>query len=511
MNFKLSDITAKLSVRGWLTVGAAALVGVVFVYLLMSFASAPSYTTLVGSQSPTQAQKISSALAGAGIPYRLTNSGTGIDVATSDVGRARDLLSTQGLLLGSPQSFETLLGKSSLGATSLQQQEQETSALEQQLDQEIETMNGINSAQVQLAIPDATDSLFTGTNQQASGSVLLNDNQALSQTTVKAIAQQVAGSVPGLSIDRVTVTDQAGDLLWPSSSDDGSAGLTAAQSADNAYDTQKAQAADAYLAATIGPDKALVQVAAVLNTDQQTVSSVTYGTKGTALSSTVTTQTLSGTGTTPSAAGNTATSIASVAGSSNNGNSNYKSASRSTQFGVSKTISQSKVAPGTLARQTISVLVNKSVPASEIPIVKQAVETSLGFVPKRDTISIGTVAFPKPVVAPAAGSSSSQMLGYAKYLLLGIGALLFLFFMRRGLRRSENEQFAGSPTWLRELDTPRPLSALEQPEMVDIEQAPVSVARLRSPINVARQQIEELVDRDPERVAAQIRQWMTED
>jgi flagellar biosynthesis/type III secretory pathway M-ring protein FliF/YscJ len=30
-------------------------------------------------------------------------------------------------------------------------------------------------------------------------------------------------------------------------------------------------------------------------------------------------------------------------------------------------------------------------------------------------------------------------------------------------------------------------------------------------VNVARQQVEELVDRDPERVAAQIRQWMTED
>jgi flagellar biosynthesis/type III secretory pathway M-ring protein FliF/YscJ len=28
---------------------------------------------------------------------------------------------------------------------------------------------------------------------------------------------------------------------------------------------------------------------------------------------------------------------------------------------------------------------------------------------------------------------------------------------------------------------------------------------------MARQQVEELVDRDPERVASQLRQWMTED
>ena len=46
--------------------------------------------------------------------------------------------------------------------------------------------------------------------------------------------------------------------------------------------------------------------------------------------------------------------------------------------------------------------------------------------------------------------------------------------------------------------------------MVDLD-SPAVVARLRSPVNLARQQVEELVDRDPERVASQIRQWMTED
>ena len=166
-----------------------------------------------------------------------------------------------------------------------------------------------------------------------------------------------------------------------------------------------------------------------------------------------------------------------------------------------------------MTRQTISVLVNSTVPASEIATIQSAVQNSMGYVAGRDQISVGTVTFPKAVTA-APGSSSSKMFGDVKYVLIGLGALAFLFFMRRGLRRSENEQFAGSPTWLRELDAPRALSELEggQPQMVDLEGGdPVSVARLRSPINVARQQVEELVDRDPERVASQIRQWMTED
>jgi flagellar M-ring protein FliF len=104
------------------------------------------------------------------------------------------------------------------------------------------------------------------------------------------------------------------------------------------------------------------------------------------------------------------------------------------------------------------------------------------------------------------------MLGDAKYGLVGVGALLFLFFMRRGLRRSESEVFAGSPTWLRELESPRSLSELEaQSQMAELEGGPVNVARLRSPVNIAKQQVEELVDRDPQRVASQVKQWMTED
>ena len=57
---------------------------------------------------------------------------------------------------------------------------------------------------------------------------------------------------------------------------------------------------------------------------------------------------------------------------------------------------------------------------------------------------------------------------------------------------------------------PRPLSELEaQTQMVDLERA--DGGRTAAATRERRtQQVEELVDRDPERVASQIRQWMTE-
>ena len=49
---------------------------------------------------------------------------------------------------------------------------------------------------------------------------------------------------------------------------------------------------------------------------------------------------------------------------------------------------------------------------------------------------------------------------YAKYGVAGLGSLIFLVFTGRMLRRRERENFAGQPTWLRELESPRSLASM---------------------------------------------------
>lgn len=516
MNLNFRDIAAKLSPRGWLTVGVAAIVGVLFIYLLMSLASSPSYATLVAGETPAQTEKITSALSTGGIAYQLSNNGTAVMVNPSDVGKARDLLDGQGLLAGTAGSLSSYMGSTSLGESQFQQQEQTTSAIEQQLDQTIEGMNGINIAQVQLAIPNQANNLFTGTNTQPTASVLLNTSSTLSPTAVKAIAGLVAGDVSGLSQNKITITDQNGDVLWPTSSNTNlGTSLTAKESAQNAYDQQLADQVDATLAATLGPGMAIANVNADLNANQENLASVTYSKKVTPASTSVTLESLKGAGATGpgGTAGNSATNLAGVAGSTGGANSNYSNHTSTTINDVSHTISHTVVAPGAINRQSISVLINsKKVPASELPTIRQTVENAVGFNAKRgDTLSIGSLPFAKIATPAAASSSTTSMMSDAKYGLVGVGALVFLFMMSRMLRRRETEPFAGQPTWLRELEQPRSLAEIEaQTQMLDLD-GPQVVARLRPPVNVARQQVEDLIDRDPERVALQLRQWMTED
>ena len=515
MNLNFRDIASKLSTRGWITIGAAAIVGILFIYILMSMASSPSYTTLVAGQSPAQTEKITTALSTAGIAYQLSNSGTGVQVEPGSVGQARDVLGGQGLLGGSSSTLENDLGSTSLGESSFQQQEQMTSALEQQLEQTIEGMNGINGSAVQLAIPNQTDNLFTGSNTQATASVLLNTTGTLGSGEVKSIAGLVSGDVTGLSQSKITITDQNGDVLWPTSTTTLGNSLTAKQSAENAYDTQESDKVDAALAATLGEGVALVNISADLNANQQSIASVTYGKKPIPSSANLTNETLTGAGTAPNgAAGTTATNQASGSyAQTTGGNSNYKNKTSNTNYLDDKTISHSTIAPGAINRQSISVMLNsKKVSASELKTIKSVVENAVGFNAKRgDTIAVASLPFAKIAAPAAASSATGGMMGDVKYVLVGLGALGFLFFMSRMLRKRETEQFAGQPTWLRELEGPRSLSEIEaQSQMVDLE-PPTMVARLRPPVNVAKQQVEELVDRDPERVAQQIRQWMTED
>ncbi|HJS94650.1 MAG TPA: flagellar basal-body MS-ring/collar protein FliF, partial [Solirubrobacteraceae bacterium] len=496
----------KLTPKGWAMVGGAAAAAIVFLVLVMHFASTKSYTTLETSLDPAQTGKITSALDAKGIGYEIQNGGTALAVDSGQVSQARIALATAGLLgVGSQQPGFTLLDKSSLGASNFQQEITYQRALEGQLDQTIEQIQGVDSATVNLVLPSQQDQLFGENGPSSSASVLLSDSGTLDPSAVKGIASLVASSVQGLSNQKVTITDSSGALLWPTSSADASGGATSKQAVQNQYDAQMAAAATGLLAQTLGPGKAQVVVNADVNANQATSDILTYGKKGVPLTQQTQTETLKGGGGT---AGGTTGTIPAYAATGGSSNSNYNNKSSNTTFGVNKTVTHSTIAPGAVNSQTVSVLVDKSVPASAIPAIKNAVAGAVGINAKRgDTLSVSQIAFAKPATTTATPSSPTKMLGYAKYGAVGLGALLFLFFMRRNLKRREREVFGGQPTWLRELETPRPLAALASGG----DDEPTDIKRLRSPVNVPKRQVEELVERDPDRVAQQVRAWMSED
>jgi len=504
----LRQLASRLSPRGWAVVGGSAAVAILFLVIVFRLASAPSYSTILTGLDPAQTGKITTELDTKGITYEIQNGGTALAVETSQTSQARIALATAGLL-GSQQPGMSLFDSQQLGSSSFQQQVTYQRALEGQLEQTIESIQGVSSAEVQLVLPDATQQLFSDTSSPATAAVELSGSTSLDSGAVKGIADLVASSVQGLSAAKVTITDANGDLLWPNGdSGDGSGSLLAKESAEQQYDQSEAAQIEAMLAQTLGPGKAQVEVNADLNADQATSQSLTYATKGVPLTQQTQDESLTGAGA-ASAAGATG-AIPTYAGTTTggSGNSKYSNKSATTTYGVDKTVTNTTIAAGQINRQSVSVLIDKSVPASTIPALTAAVSNAAGIQKTRgDTLSVQQISFAKTTTPTV--SAPSKMMDYAKYGGIGLAAFGFLLFVTRQLRRREQEALTGQPTWYREFESPRPLAALERGQHAD--ETATDVKQLRSPVNVAKRQVEDLVERDPDRVAQQVRAWMAED
>jgi flagellar M-ring protein FliF len=139
------------------------------------------------------------------------------------------------------------------------------------------------------------------------------------------------------------------------------------------------------------------------------------------------------------------------------------------------------------------------------------VQNAAGITPARgDTLSVSQVAFAKPPTA-AKPAATASIIGMAKYAAAGLALLAFLFFVTRHLRRREEQALIGQPVWLREIESPTSLAELER-GLDPYAEDTIALPRARRPaVNPVRGELEELVDREPERVASQVRAWMNED
>jgi flagellar M-ring protein FliF len=506
-SINLRQLATRLSPRGWAIAGGSVAVAILFLVLVFKLASAPSYTTLLTGLDPAQTGKITSALDTKGIAYEIQNGGTALAVNPSQTSQARVALATAGLL-GSQQPGMSLFDSQQLGASNFQQQVTYQRALEGQLEQTIETIQGVSSAQVQLVLPNSQDQLFADNTSPSTGAVELSGSSSLNAGAVKGIAQLVASSVPGLTTSKVTITGGNGALLWPNADSSGAtSSLLAKDTAEQQYNNMMAAQVDAMLATTLGPGKAQVEINSDLDVNQATSDALVYGKKGVPLQQQSQNESLNGAGA-ANAAGTTGT-IPAYATTSGGGKSKYANTSSTTTFGVDKTVTHSVIASGAVNRQSVSVLVAQSVPASAIPALRAAVTNAVGLVPARgDTLSFGQIPFAKaPAATPAA--APINIMGYAKYGVLGVGVLAFLFFITRLLRRREHEVFARQPTWLTELESPRPLAELEAAQAGGA--SATGVMQLPPAVSGHKRQVADMVERNPDRVAQQVRAWMTEE
>jgi flagellar M-ring protein FliF len=427
---------------------AIAVVGVVIGgALFMQSESSPTYQPLFTGLQPSDAGAITQQLTSQKIPYQLADGGSTVLVPAADVDQERVALAQQGLPQAGNVGFSNL-EKSGITTSQFVQQVEYQQALEGQLAQTIESIQGVQSAQVNLVVPPQSD-FAIGTQQATTASILVNltAGTVLSSGQVQAIVHLAASSTPGLSSSDVTVVDNHGDVLTAPGDASGASGASNSQQTD-AYDSQLAASISSLLSRVVGQGNAAVQVHAVLNfNDTQTT---TNGLQANAQGQPITAQTgqttstssYSGSGTPPSGVLGSSQPV-----STSTGNGTYTTTSSQVNNAVGQVTQTVKEAPGQVQKTSVAVLLN----SSSTPKVSQAQVTSLvtaaaGINPANgDQLVVSSMPFASPsnkqstaALAASSAAHQSQLMGKAAE----IGGLLLLllgmvFFALRTARRRQ--------------------------------------------------------------------------
>ncbi len=547
---QLRALLGQLSLQQRLWIAGGALGSIILLAAFVMVAGQPDYEPAFTRLSPTTAGTISDALRTAKIPFQVTDAGATILVPASQLSAARVAAGTAGSGGSDSQGF-SLFDSSGLGTSEFDQQVTYQRALQGELTQTIEAMDGVDTARV--AIVPAQQGLLQSQDQPASASVMvqMRNGGPPSAAMVQGIVTTVAGAVSGLTPDNVTVVDESGHVL--AGPKDAVAGD--AMSAQAQIESETEAKVEQLLDQALGPGHAAVSVAATLNFDQvqQDVTNYTPVTTGqwTPVSVQRSTETYGGSGSgaaggipgadsnvpglvtypgvpspspTPissaspapsggaSPAPSSSPSASSSASPSPSPSGGYLKTQETVNYDLSQTVEHIVKQPGSIQRLSVAVLIDQAA-GSAVPIdtLKQSISAAIGADPSRgDVVSVTQVPFANPA-ATSSGPISPQLLQQASSIipsalaaLIGL-ALLFLLWRNTRSLRARSEEIS----LLRPGVTGASGASALAPGVAGISELPAGPALAEgSPHAQVQQQLRAVAEQQPDALVNLMNSWL---
>jgi len=170
--------------------------------------------TISSNLTKTQVMAASNELDAASIPYSIVGSGNNLTLKTNknNINIAKIKLVTSDASTSKHNGWE-IFDKSSLGTTNFENQVKYLRALEGELGRSLESISGILSSSVKIAIPK--ESVFTERKTDPTASAVLNlrEGTALSQRQIEGIKNFIASAIPKLKPENIKLINQNGSLL----------------------------------------------------------------------------------------------------------------------------------------------------------------------------------------------------------------------------------------------------------------------------------------------------------
>lgn len=482
-----------------------AIIVLLLVIILSSVLLNPNYETVFSNLDAKSAGQITQKLDESKIPYQLQ--GTDILVPASMADQARIDMAMDGLPSSGTIDYSQIFQGSTFGMSDQELTLQVLNVLQGRIAQSIESINGIEDAQVNIVMPQTQSFLDPSTNYGAKASVLVTvgAGASLDPGQVAGIQQLVAHAVQGLNASDVTVVDQYGNDLSAANGGGGSSfGATGsnAVSAELAAQMQVEQQLQTQLQNTlqnlVGQGNLSVIVHANVSFNQ--VSTQSHQVQaGPPLSAQAASSTSSGGGSGTGGVAGQATqnsNLVTYGSSGNGGQSQSSQRSSTTNYDNSYTDVTSTGQPMQIQGYTVSVLVNSNA-VTLSPTLRQTLQslvlTAIGQTASRrvvPTVTVAALPF-APGIGVLAGQSSPLTgplgigAGVALLLLVGGGLLL----ARRSRRRKQITS-----------------QAIESLSAASLVNAPEE-----TPEGAISRQLKDLAVRRPDAFASLLRSWLAEE
>jgi flagellar M-ring protein FliF len=378
---------------------AVTVVLLVAVPLLITWATAPTYSVAFANLSETDSASIVDKLKASNINYQMRGTTT-ILVETDKVYEVRLTMAKEGLPNGGTVGFELFSGNT-LGMTEFTQRVNYQRALEGELERTIASIDAVKAVRVHIVTPEKK--LLESEESATTASVTIQENagKQLDAATVRAITLLVSSSVEGLSPDNVVVVDTVGNLLASGNGKDGS-GLSISQ-VDDRRAAEQASASEiqkkvrTLLEQVLGPNRSVVQVSVNMDWTERDITRQTFDPTPQAVrSSQITNESYATNGELsgiPGASTNLPTPVA-TAVSSAAGALVYQRNEATTNYEISSVQTHEIVKPGQMARISLSVLVDGVEDPEQLGTLQNAIAAAAGIDTARgDVISVQNLAF----------------------------------------------------------------------------------------------------------------------
>lgn len=436
---------------------AVALTAAIMMYL---WQDQSSYKPVFGAREKVAASDMMTVLEAEQIPYRVHPDSGQVMVPAASLGKVRMLLAAKGVTAQLPAGLELMDRNDPLGVSQFVQDVRFRRGLEGELAQSILTMDAIASARVHLAIAK-TSSFVTANTDGNSASVVVSvkPGRQLGSEQIAAIVNLVSGSVAGLKPQRVSLVDQAGNLL--SSRVDlegGFDGATQGDAASRRYTDEVRANVNDLLAPILGVDNYKLSVTAAVDNDRIEETQEKYGEAPKITSEAMREEmernrmamgvpgTLSNRP--PAQANPNAAETEAPGDNGDNGSARKNATTR--QYAYDRAITQIKRERGRLKKLSVAVVLNNASAANgqawtaaELANIKTILAGGLGIDAARgDVLAVSSLKFPAAPVVQEWWQERDNVVDMTSYALWALGAILAYFLLARPLLRALTTRLA---------------------------------------------------------------------